>query len=111
MQELKKENYNLKVELRESEGLIEKVNILFIQNRVLSGEIDRLTEIIEIHKAEIGELRIRFADEAALHKRINEHMALMVVLFAEIESLRQRVKDKEKEVEDVRRSSLAPFKV
>lgn len=30
MQELKKENYNLKVELRESEGLIEKVNILFI---------------------------------------------------------------------------------
>ena len=77
MQELKKENYNLKVELRESEGLIEK-------NRVLSGEIDRLTEIIEIHKAEIGELRIRFADEAALHKRINEHMALMVVLFAEI---------------------------
>ncbi len=30
MQELKKENYNLKVELRESEGLIEKVNIWFI---------------------------------------------------------------------------------
>lgn len=30
MQELKKENYNLKVELRESEGLIEKVNIWLI---------------------------------------------------------------------------------
>ena len=27
MQELKKENYNLKVQLRESEGLIDKVNI------------------------------------------------------------------------------------
>jgi hypothetical protein len=38
-------------------------------------------------------------------------MALMVILFAEIESLRRRVKDKEKEVEDVRRSSLAPFKL
>lgn len=50
------------------------------------------------------------ADEASLYRRINEHMALMVILFAEIESLRQRVKDKEKEVEDVRRSSLAPFK-
>ena len=37
-------------------------------------------------------------------------MALMVVLFAEIETLRQRVKDKEKEVQEVRRSSLAPFK-
>ena len=50
------------------------------------------------------------SDEVALQKRINEHMALMVVLFAEIESLRQRVKDKEKEVKEVRRSSLAPFK-
>jgi len=50
------------------------------------------------------------SDDVALQKRINEHMALMVILFAEIESLRKRVKDKEKEVEDVRRSSLAPFK-
>lgn len=70
-----------------------------------------MTEIIEIQKEEISELRLRLSDEAALHKRINEHMALMVILFAEIESLRKRVKDKEKEVEDVRRSSLAPFKV
>jgi hypothetical protein len=38
-------------------------------------------------------------------------MALFVVLFAEIESLRRRVKDKEKEVEEVRRTSLAPYKV
>ena len=37
-------------------------------------------------------------------------MALFVVLFAEIESLRKRVKDKEKEVEEVRRTSLAPYK-
>ena len=51
------------------------------------------------------------SDEAALQKRINENMALMVILFAEIESLRKRVKDKEREVEDVRRSSLAPFKL
>ena len=50
-------------------------------------------------------------DDMSLQRRINEDMALMVVLFAEIESLRKRVKDKEREVEDVRRSSLAPFKV
>jgi hypothetical protein len=56
-------------------------------------------------------LRLRFTDEVSLQKRISEHLALFVVLFAEIESLRKRVKDKEKEVEDVRRSSLAPFKV
>lgn len=60
---------------------------------------------------QLYELRLKFADEAALQKRINEHMALMVVLFAEIETLRKRVKDKEKEVEEVRRSSLAPLKV
>ncbi len=46
----------------------------------------------------------------ALQKRINEHMALMVVLFAEIETLRKRVKDKEEEVKEVRRSSLLPLK-
>ena len=32
------------------------------------------------------------SDEMALQRRIHEHMALMVVLFAEIESLRKRVK-------------------
>ena len=78
---------------------------------MLSAEIDRLNRIIEGQKEEISELRLRMSDEAALQKRINEHMALMVILFAEIESLRKRVKDKEREVEDVRRSSLAPFKL
>ena len=37
MQELKKENYNLKVQLREFEGLVDKVTNNFIQNRVLSA--------------------------------------------------------------------------
>lgn len=58
---------------------------------------------------EISELRLRYVDDNALEKRINEHLALFVVLFAEIESLRKRVKDKEKEVNDVRRSSLATY--
>ena len=54
-------------------------------------------------------MRVRFVDQNALERRIKEHLTLLVVLFAEIESLRKRVKDKEKEVEQVRRSSLAPF--
>lgn len=78
---------------------------------MLSAEIDRQNEVIEGLKEEVGELRLKMTDEMALQRRINEHMALMVILFAEIESLRKRVKDKEREVEDVRRSSLAPFKV
>ena len=53
-------------------------------------------------------MRLRLSDETALQKRINEHLSLMVMLFAEIETLRRRVKAKEKEVAEVRRSSLAP---
>ena len=60
-------------------------------------------------EGQISELRLRLSDDVALQKRIQEHMGLMVVLFAEIETLRQRVKDKEQEVMEVRRSSLAPF--
>lgn len=37
-------------------------------------------------------MRIRYVDEASLHLRLNEHLTLFVVLFAEIESLRIRVK-------------------
>lgn len=59
---------------------------------------------------EISELRVRFSDENALTKRINEHLALFVVLFAEIESLRKRVKEKDSEIGEMRRSSLAPYR-
>ena len=62
-------------------------------------------------EVQVEDVRLRLTDESALSRRVNEHLALMVVLFAEIESLRKRVKDKEREVEDVRRSSLAPFKL
>ena len=41
-------------------------------------------------------MRLKLSDDISLQKRINEHMALMVVLFAEIETLRNRIKDKEK---------------
>lgn len=60
---------------------------------------------------QIETLNLSLSNDVSLQKRINEHLALMVVLFAEIESLRKRVKDTEREVEDVRRSSLAPFRV
>ena len=76
----------------------------------MNDEIDRLSVLVEEKEQDLGEIKLRFSDEAALVKRIQEHLGLFVVLFAEIESLRRRVKDKEKEVEDVRRSSLAPFR-
>ena len=67
-----------------------------MQNRMLSAEIERLQQLNEQHSADLEELRLALADQSALQKRINEYMALMVVLFAEIESLRRRVKDTER---------------
>lgn len=63
---------------------------------MLSAEIDRLQRINEQQAQDLEELRLALSDQSALQKRINEYMALMVVLFAEIESLRHRVKDTER---------------
>lgn len=48
---------------------------------------------MEIQKGDLEDLRIRLSDNFSVQKRVNEDMALMVVLFAEIESLRRRVKE------------------
>lgn len=55
-----------------------------------------MSVLVEQKEEDLGEIKLRFSDEAALVKRIQEHLALFVVLFAEIESLRKRVKDKER---------------
>ena len=64
----------------------------------MNHEIERLNKVKGDLDQEIADMRIRYVDESALHRRLNEHLTLFVVLFAEIESLRIRVKDKEKEV-------------
>jgi hypothetical protein len=48
--------------------------------------------IVDTQNRDLEDLRLNLADQSALQKRIGEDMALMVVLFAEIESLRRRVK-------------------
>ena len=42
--------------------------------------------------------------------KLEEQLVTMVLLFAEIDSLRMRLIEKEKEVQEVRRSSLAPYR-
>lgn len=59
---------------------------------------------------ELSDLRLSLADDLSLQKRINEDLALFVVLFAEIESLRNRLLEKETEVEQVRNTSIAARK-
>ena len=77
---------------------------------MLNDEITRLTSLTEQKEEDLSALKLRFSDDAALDRRIQEHLSLFIVLFAEIESLRRRVQEKDREVEDVRRSSLAPFR-
>jgi hypothetical protein len=40
---------------------------------------------------ELSDTRLRLTDNVSLNKRIEEHLGLFVVLFAEIESLRGRL--------------------
>jgi len=46
----------------------------------------------------------------ALQMKVSELLVRIVMLSTEVESLRVRVRDKEKENEEIRRSSLAPFR-
>jgi hypothetical protein len=59
---------------------------------------------------ENSDLKIHLVGFNQLRLRYEEQLALMVITFAEVESLRSRVKEKEREVEEVRRSSLAPYR-
>ena len=58
--------------------------------------LDRKSKDLEMH---IEELNARMADQIALEKRIQEHLGLFVVLFAEIETLRSKVNEKDREIE------------
>lgn len=51
---------------------------------MLSAEIDRLTRLVEQQTIDLEDLRLALSDQVALQKRVQEYMALMVVLFAEI---------------------------
>jgi hypothetical protein len=77
---------------------------------VLSNEIDRINGILSNTERENSDLKMNIVGYNQLRIRYEEQLALMVIIFAEVESLRSRVKEKEREVEEVRRSSLAPYR-
>lgn len=51
---------------------------------MLSAEVDRLNELVRQLKQELSDTRLRLIDQMALEKRLEECLALMVILFAEI---------------------------
>lgn len=50
-----------------------------------------MNSLNEDQKKELSDLRLVLVDDGYLQRRIEEHLALFVVLFAEIESLRATV--------------------
>lgn len=50
------------------------------------------------------------SQDYALERRLKEQMSLIVILCAEIETLRSRMGQKEREVETIRRESLIALK-
>ncbi|CAK89050.1 unnamed protein product (macronuclear) [Paramecium tetraurelia] len=79
--------------------------------RVLSIEIDRLNEENKAQDLELRQWRMQYADQGFLIKKLQDQLCVIVVLVSEIESLRSRLLEKDLEVEDARRSSLAPYKM
>lgn len=57
---------------------------MIIQNRSLIGEIQQLKETNNENMKRNNELNLRLTDQFSLEKQIKEHLALFVLLFAEI---------------------------
>ena len=58
---------------------------------ILGAEIDRLMLTNQNLDSTLGVYRLKIADMSTLEKRLQEQLGLMVVVFAEIESLRGQV--------------------
>lgn len=51
------------------------------------------------------------ADSSSLERRVSQDLSLMVVLFAEIESLRERLSERDDEALSLRRQLVSQFRV
>ncbi|CAD8059348.1 unnamed protein product [Paramecium sonneborni] len=89
---------------------IEKLKKYEENCRVLSYEIDRLNNVIGQQENELKNWRLQYSNEGSLNKRIVELLSIMFVLMIEIESLRNSIIKKDKQIEDLRNQNLAQFK-
>ena len=73
---------------------------------VLNGEIDRLNGIINGQKGELEQWRYKYVEYSGLSQKVSEYQVLFVLVFAEVERLRSDIIQKEKEVDNIRKSGL-----
>ncbi|CAD8047865.1 unnamed protein product [Paramecium primaurelia] len=89
---------------------IEKLKKYEDNCRVLSYEIDRLNSLIAQQEEELKKWRLQYANEGSLNKKIIEQLSIMFVLMIEIDSLRNSIVVKDRQIEDLRNQNLAQFK-
>jgi hypothetical protein len=77
---------------------------------VLSGEIGRLSsENINLSE-EVNSCKLALSGETASEQRAEEQLSTFVLLFAEVEALRSRLRDSEKELESSRIQQLSRYR-
>ncbi|CAD8121517.1 unnamed protein product [Paramecium sonneborni] len=80
------------------------------KNLYLNQEIERLQNIVEDLTKELEIYRLKYADQFGVGSKYEELLLYLSLYKVEIESLRAQLTDKEKEVNDMRRSQLAPYR-
>ena len=78
---------------------------------MLGAEIDRLGSVNTRLEGSIEDHRLQLADMQTLEKHLQEQLALMVVLFAEIESLRTQLAARERELLDSRNGNMTSYRM
>ena len=77
---------------------------------ILSAEIDRLTESNRGLEDDIKRIRLRYADQIAAETKHEEFCIKFVMLAIELESLRERIKEKDVQFDQMRKSILDPVR-
>lgn len=116
MEQIEKANVALKIKTEENINLNEKLNSMQMslyelhswkeKSNFFCDEIDRLNKIISENDKELNEWRFKFVQYSNLTTKINDQLADIVLLSAEIEALRFRVKISENQTEELRKSQI-----
>lgn len=79
--------------------------------KILSEEIDRLTYENKSQLDDLERLKLRFSETLSIEKRHEQFCMSFVLMASEVESLRSRVLEKDREVESMRKSMLMSARV
>ncbi|KAM3135751.1 hypothetical protein pb186bvf_012148 [Paramecium bursaria] len=81
-----------------------------LDKQQLLNDIDRLQKIIQEQNLEIENLQLRYSEQFNIGTKMQEQLSLIALCWAEIQSLRSLVIDKDKEIEKIRNQMLENYK-